>query len=80
MQVQWYHEVVGTLEPYHMLKNSFELTALKYGRDAKTLGSSTCAWAGALALVPTASSWHPSHLVKLSLPFIFLVFNEVENS
>ena len=31
MQVQWwgYHEVVGTLKPYHMLKNFFELLALK---------------------------------------------------
>ena len=28
MQVQWYHEVVGTLKPYHMLKNLFELIAL----------------------------------------------------
>ena len=24
-----YHEVVGTLKPYHMLKNLFELIALK---------------------------------------------------
>ena len=43
MQVQWwgYHEVVGSLKPYHMLKNLFELLALKGDEDGKTLGVST---------------------------------------
>ena len=45
MQVQWwgYHEVVGTLKPYHMLKNLFELIALKGSGDAKTWGASAYA-------------------------------------
>ena len=66
MQVQWwgYHEVVGTLKPYFMLKNLFELIALKGDGDGTTLGASACAQARGFALVPM------SHLVKLSLPNI----------
>ena len=43
MQVQWwgYHGVVGTLKPCHMLKNLFELIALKDDGYRKTLGAST---------------------------------------
>ena len=37
-----YPEVVGTLEPYHMLKSLFGLTALKGSGNTKTLGTSTC--------------------------------------
>ena len=45
MQVQWleYHEVVGTVKPYHMQKNLFELFALTDSRDAKTEGTISCA-------------------------------------
>ena len=32
-----YHEMVGILKPYHMLKNLFELIALKGNGDRKTL-------------------------------------------
>ena len=41
MHVQWweYQEVVGTLKPYYMLKNLFELILLKDNRDGKTLGA-----------------------------------------
>ena len=45
MQVSWgrYHEVVGTLKPYHyhMVKNLFELIALEGDGDGKTWGAST---------------------------------------
>ena len=56
MQFQWqgYHEVVGIFKPYHMLKNLFELIALKGGGNAKTLGASTHAQEQALA--PIAST------------------------
>ena len=54
-----HHEVVGTLKAYYMLRNLFELIALKGSGDAKTLGTS--AW---------AQRSRPSHLVKLSLPNI----------
>ena len=49
-----------------MLKNLFELIAVKDDGDRKTLGASAFTWARGLAfvLVPT------SHLVKLSLPNI----------
>ena len=64
MQVQcWgYHEVVGQLKPYHMLKNLFEFIALKDNGDGKTLGTNCVPLLVLmLALLPT------SHLVKLSL-------------
>ena len=47
-----YHEVIGTLKPYHMLKNLFELLAHKGSADAKTLGTSTHAWMQVLCLHP----------------------------
>ena len=52
MQVHWweYHEVVGTLKPYHILKNLFELIALKDKGDGVAL--SPTASARARALVP----------------------------
>ena len=58
--------MAGTLKPYHVLKNLFELAAVEGDRDGKTLGASACTWASGLAfaLAPT------SHLVKLSLPKI----------
>ena len=51
MQVQlWgYHEVVGLLKPYYMLKNLFELIALIGSRDAKL-------WAQALMSEPHAET------------------------
>ena len=38
LQVQWwgYHEVVGTLKPYHMLKNLFELIAASPSAHPRT--------------------------------------------
>ena len=56
MQVQWwgYHEVTGTIKPYHMLKYLFELIALKGSGDTKTLGTSTHAQVRALELVQRA--------------------------
>ena len=59
-----YYEAVGTLKPYHMLKNLFELIALKEDGGRKSMGISTCTPVRGLALAPT------SHLVKLSLPNI----------
>ena len=41
--------MVGTLKPYHMLKNLFELIELKGSGEVKPLGTSTCAWAQVLA-------------------------------
>ena len=43
--------MVGVLKPHYMLKNLFELIALKGSgdTDAKTLGTSTPAWTGARA-------------------------------
>ena len=35
------HEVVGTLKPYHMPKNLFELIALQGDGDGKTWEAST---------------------------------------
>ena len=42
MQVQQRgsHGVMGTLKPYHVVNNLFELTALKGSRDPKSLGTS----------------------------------------
>ena len=39
MQVQWweYHEVVGTLKPYLMQNNLFELIALTVGGNARVV-------------------------------------------
>ena len=37
--VEIHHEVVGTLKPYNMLKNLFELILLKGNRDGKILGA-----------------------------------------
>ena len=56
MQVQcWgYHEVVGTLKPYHMLKNLFEFIALKGGGDVENLGTNT--HTQVKVLVPTVST------------------------
>ena len=53
MQVEWwgYHEVVGILKPYHMIKNLSEVIALKGSRDRKTLR--TNAHAQVQVLVPT---------------------------
>ena len=48
--------MVVTLKPYHMLKNLFELIALKGHRDRKTLGMSACAQMQGLVLAPTASA------------------------
>ena len=39
--------VAGTLKPYHVLMDLFELIPLKDGGDTKTLGASTCARARA---------------------------------
>ena len=58
MQVQWwgYHEVVGTLKLYHMVKNLIAIIALKGNGDRKTIGVSTCAQARWLVLTPSASA------------------------
>ena len=45
---------MGTLKPYHILKNLFELIALKDGGNTKTLGAST--YAQAQVLVTIAST------------------------
>ena len=63
MLVQWwgYHEVVGTLKPYHMLKNLFELIALKGGGDAKTFGTNSLTQVQVLALMSVTSASTCSH-------------------
>ena len=48
--------MVGTFQPYHGLKNLFELIALKGDLDRKTLCMSTRAQVRGLILVPTASA------------------------
>ena len=57
MLVQWlgHHEAAGTLIPYLMQKNLFELFALSGGRDTKTLGISTYTRLGVLLLSLTPS-------------------------
>ena len=47
-----YYEVVGTLKPYHMLKNLFELIELKGDGDAITLGTRAHGWPQVLAPEP----------------------------
>ena len=52
---------MGTLNPYYMLKNLFELISLKDDEDGKTLGPSA----------RTRVRGMTNHLVKLSLHNIF---------
>ena len=63
MQIQWwgYHELLRTLKPYHMLKNLFEIIAIKDDGDGKTLGTSTCTQVLGLMLMPTASVCDCAH-------------------
>ena len=53
--------MVGTLKPYHLLKNLFELVALKGSLDAKTLGASAHAQAQGLVLLPIARAHAYTH-------------------
>ena len=77
MHVQWwgYHEVVGTLKPYYMLKNLFELILLKDNRDGKTLG----ARARTRAHEPPGETFTTKYIFVVP-PIQFLKILEVNNS
>ena len=49
--------MVGTLKPYYMQNNLFQLYLLTGSRDTKTLGASDCTWAQ--VLVPSLSPEPP---------------------
>ena len=54
--------VVGTLKLYHMLKNLFELIAIKgINGDRKTLGTSAHARVQGLGLAPTVNAYPRAH-------------------
>ena len=63
MPVQWWghHEVMGTLKPYHKLKNLFELIALKGGGDTKTFGTNSLTQVQVVALMSITSASTCSH-------------------
>ena len=53
--------VVGTLKLYHMLKNLFEIIAIKGNGDRKTLGTSAHARVQGLGLAPTVNAYPRAH-------------------
>ena len=53
--------VAGTLKLYHMLKNLFELIAIKGNGDRKTLSTSAHARVQGLGLAPTVNVYTRAH-------------------
>ena len=74
MQIQWlgYHKVVGTLKPYLVQKNLFELFALIGGKYVKTLGTNARDISRVIACT-RATWWNFHYLILYNCDVLVLI-------